>query len=154
MESITKLTINGEEYEAKGSFMFKRHATKQYSKKEEDKTVDGFDRIYGGVIERDPEALSMFWDCALSHLGKKKPAVEDIEDALMEAIQENDDTLPLLVGAAEVLDDSAFFRRKSEQYWFNVDQAYRMAKTEEEKEERKKQAAFLKEMHTGLKPKK
>lgn len=134
---ITELTINGEEYEAKGSFMFdkkaKEFATDTKDEKGNDVKTPGFNVIYNGILERDADALANFWECALAYKGKRAPKRQEIEEALQEVIEENEDTLELLQGALDVMNNSGFFKQKSRLFWSQMNIAPTMAK-EDEKE--------------------
>ena len=134
---ITELKINGEEYEAKGSFMFdkkaKEFATDTKDEKGNDVKTPGFNVIYNGILERDADALANFWECALAYKGKRAPKRQEIEEALQEVIEENEDTLELLQGALDVMNNSGFFKQKSRLFWSQMNIAPTMAK-EDEKE--------------------
>ena len=132
---ITELTINGEEYEAKGSFMFdkkaKEFATDTKDEKGNDVKTPGFNVIYNGILERDADALANFWECALAYKGKRAPKRQEIEEALQEVIEENEDTLELLQGALDVMNNSGFFKQKSRLFWSQMNIAPTMAKKDE-----------------------
>ncbi|MCG1124551.1 tail assembly chaperone [Staphylococcus epidermidis] len=144
---ITTLNINGEEIEAKAVFAFD-HKAKQFSKEEDDgkggKTnVSGFNAIYNSILERDTNAIADFWECATAYLNKNAPTREQIETALMEFINKNGDTLELLQGALDVMNNSGFFKQKSRQFWSQMNQAPTMVK-EEEKESTKNGIEYMK----------
>ena len=137
---ITTLNINSEEIEAKTVFAFD-HKAKQFARDEQDENgkttkVSGFNAIYNGLLERDTNAIADFWECATAYLGKKAPKREDIEDALMNIIDEKDDTIELLQGALDMMNNSGFFKQKSRAYWLQMNQSIPMVK-EEEKESTK-----------------
>lgn len=144
---ITTLNINDEEIEAKAVFAFD-HKAKQFSKEEDDgkggkTTVSGFNAIYNSILERDTNAIADFWECATAYLNKKAPTREQIETALMEFIDKNGDTLELLQGALDVMNNSGFFKQKSRQFWSQMNQAPTMVK-EDEKETTKNGIEFMK----------
>lgn len=144
---ITTLNINGEDVEAKAVFAFD-HKAKQFSREEDDgkggKTnVIGFNAIYNSILESDTNAIADFWECATAYLNKKAPTREQIETALMEFIDKNGDTLELLQGALDVMNNSGFFKQKSRQFWLQMNEAPSMVK-EEEKETTKNGIEFMK----------
>lgn len=144
---ITSLTINGEEYEAKGSFLFDKTA-KKFSDEQEDSKgnkvkTPGFNIIYNGILERDTDAIADFWECALAYKGKNAPKREDIEQALLDVVDEKGDTLELLQGALDVMNNSGFFKQKSRLFWTQMNIAPTMAK-EDEKESTQVGIDFMK----------
>lgn len=144
---ITTLEFDGEEVEAKATFLFDKTA-KKFAKDEENgngKTtkVSGFNAIYNSILERDTNAIADFWECATAYLNKKAPTREQIETALMEFINKNGDTLELLQGALDVMNNSGFFKQKSRQFWSQMNQAPTMVK-EEEKESTKNGIEYMK----------
>ncbi|MEN2381744.1 tail assembly chaperone [Staphylococcus warneri] len=144
---ITTLNINGEEIEAKAVFAFD-HKAKQFARDEQDENgkttkVSGFNAIYNSILERDSNAIADFWECATAYLNKKAPTREQIETALMEFIDNNGDTLELLQGALDVMNNSGFFKQKSRMFWTQMNSAPSMVK-EEEKESTKNGIEFMK----------
>lgn len=147
---ITTLKINdGEksyEVEAKATFFFDK-AAKKYSEETTDEkgqtiTTPGFTVIYNGILERDTDAIAKFWECATAYL-KTPPTREQIELALNDVIEEKQDTLELLQGALEVLNNSGFFKQKSHLFWKQMNMAPKMAK-EDDKESTKTGIEFMK----------
>ena len=61
----------------------------------------------------------------------------------MEFINKNGDTLELLQGALDVMNNSGFFKQKSRQFWSQMNQAPTMVK-EEEKESTKNGIEYMK----------
>lgn len=144
---ITTLNINGEEIEAKTVFAFD-HKAKQFARDEQDENrkttkVSGFNAIYNGLLERDTNAIADFWECATAYLGKNAPKREDIEMALSEVIEEKQDTIELLQGALDKLNNSGFFKQKSRMFWTQMNSAPSMVK-EDEKESTKNGIEFMK----------
>ncbi|KAB2161288.1 MULTISPECIES: tail assembly chaperone [Staphylococcus] len=144
---ITTLEFNGEEVEAKATFLFDKTA-KKFAKDEQDENgkttkVSGFNAIYNGILERDPIAIADFWECATAYLGKNAPKREDIEQTLMKIIDEKEDSIELLQGALQVLNHSGFFKQKSRLFWTQMNSAPSMVK-EEEKESTKNGIEFMK----------
>lgn len=133
---MTFLEIKGKDYEAKCTFKFERLADKKYS--EEDKNgnkTDGFMSVYMNLLDYSNKHLLAFWDCALEYLGKEKPKIEDIEDALMARIDEDDDTEQLFKEAFNAVDQSGFFKKQAKNFWKDLEMMKEVGKTEEEKEE-------------------
>ena len=112
---ITSLTINNEEVKAKATFMFdktaKKFATEQEDNKGRKQTISGFTNVYNALLERDTVAIVDFWECATAYLGKSAPKREDIEAEIMEIIERENDTLNLLQGALDVMNNSGFSSR-------------------------------------------
>ncbi|MGS0654932.1 tail assembly chaperone [Staphylococcus arlettae] len=134
---ITSLTINDEVVKARATFNFDITAEKFTQKQEDEEgknqTIPGFNVIYNGILERNPKSIADFWECATAYLGKKAPKREDIEIALMDVIDEKEDTIELLQGALDIMNNSGFFKQKSRGYWTQMNQSIPMVK-EEEKE--------------------
>lgn len=150
---IKVLNINGEEIKAKAIFAFDQKAEKFATEEKDDKgktnTVAGFNNIFNGILERDTNSIADFWECATAYLGKKAPSREDIELALTEVIEEKEDTLELLQGALDVLNNSGFFRQKSRLFWLQMNEAPKMVKTDE-KESTKNGIQFMKDNYKEI----
>lgn len=149
---ITKLNINGKEYEAKATFFFDKVA-KKFSTEETDENgkkvkSPGFNAIYGGILERETDSVADFWECATAH-EKAKPSREDIELAIMEEIDKTDDTINLLQGALHIMNDSGFFKQQARLYWSQLQKAPKMVK-EEDKETTKAGIEIMKENYKEL----
>lgn len=149
---ITKLNINGKEYEAKATFFFDKVA-KKFSTEETDENgkkvkSPGFNVIYGGILERESDSIADFWECATAH-EKVKPSREDIETAIMEEIDKTNDTINLLQGALQVMNESGFFKQKSRLYWSQMQKAPKMAK-EDERESMKAGIEVMKENYKEI----
>ena len=149
---ITTLNINGKEYEAKATFFFDKVA-KKFSKEETDENgkkvkSSGFNAIYGGILERETDSIADFWECATAH-EKVKPSREDIETAIMEEIDKTNDTINLLQGALQVMNESGFFKQKSRLYWSQMQKAPKMAK-EDERESMKAGIEVMKENYKEI----
>ncbi|MDT0711082.1 tail assembly chaperone [Mammaliicoccus sciuri] len=149
---ITTLNINGKEYEAKATFFFDKVA-KKFSTEETDENgkkvkSPGFNVIYGGILERETDTIADFWECATAH-EKVKPSREDIETAIMEEIEKSNDTINLLQGALQVMNESGFFKQKSRLYWSQMQKAPKMAK-EDERESMKAGIEVMKENYKEI----
>lgn len=116
---ITTLKINdGEkdyEVEAKVSFAFDQKAEK-FSQETTDEngrkgTTPGFNVIFNGLLESRNKAILQFWECATAYL-KNPPTREQLEKAIDDFITESEDTLPLLQGALDKLNNSGFSRER------------------------------------------
>lgn len=139
---MATLTINGTEHEAKFNFAFSKKADEKYG--EEGKKGTGFHSVYMGLLQATNESLVAFWDCGLSHLkGKDKPSVDDIEQAIVERIEEDGDSIYLLKEAYQAMDESGFFKQQSKKLWSNLEMAQEMGKTDEEKERNKNLYAYM-----------
>ncbi|MEB8104343.1 tail assembly chaperone [Mammaliicoccus sciuri] len=152
IKPITTLNINGKEYEAKATFFFDKVA-KKFSTEETDENgkkvkSPGFNVIYGGILERETDSIADFWECATAH-EKAKPSREDIETAIMEEIEKSNDTINLLQGALQVMNDSGFFKQKSRLYWSQMQKAPKLAK-EDDKETTKAGIEFMKENYKEI----
>ncbi|PNY85071.1 tail assembly chaperone [Staphylococcus agnetis] len=145
---ITTLNINDQEVEAKATFLFDKVA-KKFAQDNEDKegkkvTTPGFTAIYNGILERDTDAIADFWECATAYLGKNAPSREEIESALFKVIEAKQDTIELLQGALDVMNNSGFFKQKSRLFWVQMNEAPNMAK-EDDKEMTKSGIKFMKD---------
>lgn len=125
---IKTLTIKDKDIEAKGTFLFSETA-KKFSKKDKDgNDTDGLSAIYTGLLQSKTASIVDFWECCAA--GRKDVQRKHIEEAVMEIIEEQEDTLELLQGAIDVLDNSGFFKQDTRTFWMNVNQSYRGAKPE------------------------
>ena len=112
------LEIKGKQYEAKATFKFERLAEKKYSETGKDgNEVGGFMNVYMNLLEYSNKYLLAFWDCGLDYLGSSKPKIEDIETAILERIEQDDDTEPVFKEAFKVVDQSGFFRKQAKNFW-------------------------------------
>lgn len=150
---IKVLTINGEEIKAKATFLFDKKAEKfaTEDKDNEGKTtkVAGFNNIFNGLLERDTNSIADFWECATAYLGKNAPSREDIEKALIDIVNEKDDSIELLQGALDILNNSGFFKQKSRLFWTQMNIAPTMVK-EDEKESTKNGIQFMKDNYKEI----
>lgn len=118
---MAHLTIDGKDYAARCDFAFDRTANEKYAK--EDKNGDksgGTLTIYNSLLNDDAVYLSAFWDCALAHLKKGKPSVEQIEDAIAKIIEEDETgnaVDEMVKEAFNTLDSAGFFKGKIRQQW-------------------------------------
>ena len=136
---MATLQINGTEHEAKFNFLFAKAAKEKYAEVDESgKKGDGFNAIYMGLLQGSNDSLVAFWDCGLAHLkGKDKVSVEDIETAIVERVEEDEDTIHLLKEAYNAIDQSGFFKQQSKKLWSNFEMLKTMGSTDEEKEKNK-----------------
>jgi hypothetical protein len=144
------LEIDGKEYEAKCTFGFDRLAKKKYENNEDENKLDGFTNIYMNLLEYSNDHLLAFWDCGLEHLGKDKPKLEEIEEAIMARIDEDEDTEPLFKEAFRAVDQSGFFKRRAKKFWRDFEIMKKSGKTEEEKEQNEKMHKLMAEARNGL----
>lgn len=140
------LTVDGKDFEGKCNFRFSKLADKKYSKKKDDADPDnGFDTVFNGLMQFDNDALVAFWDCALDYDPKNKPKVAEIEVALEQRFEEDGDTEAAFKEAYEAIDESAFFKKKVQKYWKNIELMKDFGKNEEEREMNKKSYLFMQE---------
>lgn len=146
------LLINGVEHEAKFNFLFSKKADEKYGEKDENgKNVGGFHAIYLGLLQASNDSIVAFWDCGLAHLkGKEKPTLEDIQNAVVERIEEDEDSLPMLKEAYQAIDASGFFKQQSKKSWKNFEMMKSIGKTEEEKAQNLKMFTMLDEARKEL----
>lgn len=133
------LKINGTEQEAKFNFLFSKVAKEKYSEVDEKGNKgDGFNAIYLGLLQASNDSLVAFWDCGLAHLkGKDKPSIEDIELAIAERAEEEEDTIYMLKEAYNAIDQSGFFKQQSKKLWNGFEMVKDAGTTEKEKEQNK-----------------
>ncbi|WP_226639327.1 tail assembly chaperone [Priestia flexa] len=135
---MAMLTINGIQYEAKANFKFERLADKKYKGEKEE--VSALEKIYQDLMSYKIGALIKFWDCATAQHGKNQPSVEQIEDALTQVIENDEDaTEQLFKDAFQTMDKSGFFKLQLKEFWKNLDMIEKFA--EDEKEMKKGEAA-------------
>ncbi|QQV87971.1 hypothetical protein [Staphylococcus phage PMBT9] len=153
LNPITTLTINGQEVEAKATFFFDKVAKKFEQEKEDSDgkkvKTPGFNVIYNGILERDTDSIADFWECATAYLGKNAPSRDEIETALFDVIEEKQDTIELLQGALDVLNNSGFFKQKSRQFWSQMNAGVRMVK-ENDKELTKAGVEYMKDNYKEI----
>lgn len=143
------LSIKGKDFAARLSFKFAKLADKKYKVEEkndkgkEQLVTGGLENIYQQLMGYDTNGLLAFWDCALEFYKKDKPALDDIEDALTEALEAGEDER-LFKEAFTAIEKSGFFRLKIRDYWKNLDLVDKLASNEEEL----KQARLAKETFT------
>lgn len=156
IQPIKTLKINdGEksfEVEAKATFFFDQVAEK-FAKETEDEngkkiTTPGFNAIFNGILDFDTDSIANFWECATAYL-KERPTREQIEQAIFDIIDEKQDTIELLQGALDVMNNSGFFKRKARQFWKQMNQATKMSK-EEDKEMTEIGVQMLKDNYTEI----
>lgn len=133
---MANLTINGTEHEAKFNFLFSKRADEKYAETDiNGNKSSGFHAVYMGLLQSSNDALVAFWDCGLAHIkGKDKPSVEDIQDAIVARIDEDEDTTPLLKEAYKAIDESGFFKQQSKKLWSNLEMMKTTGDTDEERE--------------------
>lgn len=150
---MTTLTIKDTNITAKGSFFFAKRADERYKSVDE---VDGkkletagIESIYLGLLQRETYALVKFWDCACANYPQVNISVEDVEQALSEIIEQENDTIFLLKEALQVLEDSGFFKQQIKTFWNNFFMMTTRG-TEEEKAERLDKYNMMLEMKNNL----
>ncbi|EZY71816.1 tail assembly chaperone [Staphylococcus aureus] len=149
---ITALTIDGKEVQAKATFMFDIKAEKFASEADKEGTkekISGFRNLYNNLLECKTISIVDFWECATAYMTNNAPKRKDIESAVMAVIEEENDTLGLLQGALDVLNNSGFFKQESRAYWMQMNKAPSMAK-EEEKENVKNGIEMMKENYKEI----
>lgn len=131
------LTIKGVEHEAKFNFLFSKKADEKYSEKDENgKKAGGFHSVYMGLLQSDNDSLVAFWDCGLAHLkATDRPSIEDIQNAIAERSEVDEDTLPMLKEAYQAIDASGFFKQQSRKLWKNIESLKNSGSTEEKRAE-------------------
>lgn len=144
---IKELEIKGKDIEAKGNFAFARKAKEFDDRDEEGNKREGLTKIYNGLLSRKTDSIIDFWECAAAK--DKSIKREHIENAVEAIIEEEEDTLPLLQGALDVLDNSGFFKQEIKNFWLNVQQGHKAADAEN-KEKMKASAEILKGMHNAI----
>jgi hypothetical protein len=128
------LEINGKELEAKCNFRFDKLADKKYSDQDRNgNETGGFHSIYMNLLQFSNKHLVAFWDCALDYLGKDKPSIQDIEEALEARFEEDGDTEPTFQEAFKAVDDSAFFKKQAKNFWRDLELMKETGVDEEEK---------------------
>ncbi|PUB12627.1 tail assembly chaperone [Paenisporosarcina sp. OV554] len=146
------LNIKDTEHKAKCAFKFDKWADEKYN--DEDKKgnkAGGFMNIYNNLLEFETKYLVAFWDCALAYLGKGKPSLSEIEDAIEERIEEDGDTEKLIKEAFNELTDSGFFKMKAKKYWKNLEILKDTGKDDEEKAENLKMYNMIQESRNAMK---
>jgi len=146
------LKIKDKEYKAKCTFKFDRLADEKYN--EEDKKgnkAGGFMNLLNNLLEFDTNYVTAFWYCALEYLGKDKPSLADIEEAIELRIEEDGDTEKLVKEAYNELTDSGFFKMRTKKYWKNIEILKTTGKTDEEKAENLKMYNMMQESKNAMK---
>jgi len=146
------LKIKEKDFVAKCAFKFNKWADEKYN--DENKKGDkagGFMNIYNNLLEFETNYLAAFWDCALAYLGKEKPSLSEIEDAIEARIEEDGDTEKLIKEAFNELTDSGFFKMKAKKYWKNLEILKITGKTEDEKKENLKMYNMMQENKNAMK---
>lgn len=134
---MATLLVKDVELEAQTGFKFSKQADKKYSRKEKESDPDnGFNMLFGGLVEYENDWLVAFWDCAL-HTHPKKPRLEDIEDALEERFKRDGGTEEAFKEAYRAIDESDFFGKKVQKYWSNYELMKNFGKRDEEREQHK-----------------
>lgn len=145
------LSINNKQLDAKGSFAFDRLAEKKYNGADEKgNKLGGFMNIYLGLIAKDTQRLSAFWDCALEHHKENKPSVEDIEDAL-EKRMDSEGLEPLFKEAFAVIDEAGFYATKRNEFWNGLEKLKTAGKTADEKKTNLQMYETMTEARAALK---
>lgn len=148
---MATLTIKGKEYEGKCNFKFDRLADEKYNEGDaKGNKTGGFMNIYMNLMNYSNKHLVAFWDCALAHHGKSKPSVDDIEEALMDLIDENEGTEELFAEAFKAVDESGFYKKQATQFWKNLEALKESGDTPEKKEQSEKAYQQLIETREAL----
>lgn len=147
------LDVNGTEYEGKASFKFSFVADEKHKKKDKDgnETQTGVMTIYSNLLEKDVLYLSYFWECALAH-HKKKPTLNDIQNALEEAAGEEEDYEALFQDAFRMIDNSGFFKGQVKKFWKNTEMMNGFGRDERENKVFESQLKQMKEARKELNP--
>ncbi|MBU3231036.1 tail assembly chaperone [Shouchella clausii] len=133
------LSVNEKDYEGKISFKFNSLANEKYSETDkEGNQVDGFKKIYGGLLDGDASYLIAFFDCAFAHL-KDRPSLEQIETALDKYV-EVDKLDDVFASAFVAFDQSGFFKRRIKNFWKEYGMLEKMGG--DEKEQKQFSAAY------------
>lgn len=145
------LTVNEKDHEVKFNFKFSKLADEKYGQSDEKgNKTGGFHSVYIGLLQASNDSLVAFFDCGLSHLGKDKPSVEQIQDAIVERIEVDGDSEPLLKEAYKAMDESGFFKQQSKKFWKNFELMKSTGKTDEEKAQNLKMYNMLMESRKEL----
>lgn len=145
------LNINGKGFNGKGSFAFDRLAEKKYNTPDENgNKLGGFLNIYMGLIAKDAQRLSAFWDCALEHHEKDKPSIAVIENVLEDRI-ESEGADALFKEAFAVIDESGFYATKRNEFWKGLENLKTAGKTAEEKKANQQMYETMVEARATLK---
>ena len=149
---MANLTINGTEHEAKFNFLFSKKADEKYGEiGVNGNRTSGFHAVYMGLLQSSNDSLAAFWDCGLAHLkGKEKPSIEDIQEAIAERAEVDEDTIPQLKEAYRAIDESGFFKQQSKKLWSNLEMMKTTGDTEEEIERNLKVYNMLMEARNEL----
>ncbi|AYC28726.1 tail assembly chaperone [Paenisporosarcina cavernae] len=132
---MARLTIKGQEYEGKCTFKFDRLADEKYGEADKNgKKSNGFMTLYMSLLQYSNEHLVAFWECALEHL-KVKPSLSDIEEAIEERLENDDDPKQIFQEAFRAVDESGFFKLRAKTFWKNLELMKDSGKTDEEKAE-------------------
>lgn len=118
------LDVNGKFFEGKCNFYFDQVATLNFGTDEVKKKKNGeeyatgnkvsgsgIQAILSDLLELKIHAVVDFWECALAGYRQDKPSREEIEVALMNKIEKEGDTLPVIKEVVNEIDQSAFFKQ-------------------------------------------
>ena len=146
------LTINNKVYTTKPSFAMAKYANETYGTfiEQTGKYAQGVETILSGVLEESIESIVNYYDSTLSHYGKERPTITDIEAALEARIDELDDTAPLFKEIYQELSTSGFFASTTKKYWKNLELMKDFGKTEEEKAQNKQAYKYMIERKTEI----
>jgi hypothetical protein len=148
---MTAIIINEKQYKARCDFKFERLANEKYSEKADGQELDGFMSIYLGLLQYSNTALLGFWDCSLSHYKNEKPKLEDIEDAIADQLENDEDPFNI---AFQALDRAGFFKKRAQKIRDGLLSNKKLPipanETEEEKKEREQKQAQADEVSEEL----
>ncbi|MDX1807679.1 MAG: tail assembly chaperone [Paenisporosarcina sp.] len=141
---MARLTVKEKEYEGKCTFKFDRLADEKYGEPDKNgKNIGGFMNLYMALLQYSNNHLVSFWDCALDYLGKEKPSISEIEEAVEERLENDSDPKTIFQEAFKAVDDSGFFKLQAKTFWKNLELMKDKGETEEEKAENLKMYNML-----------
>lgn len=143
------LKIDGKEYGLKFNYKFASRLVKDYSQDD----VDGFDRLLGEIIDRDPVALVNAYRYALNVPDNKLPGDDKVADALDEAGYFKDGE-KAFSDLFKQIKDSGFLALKLHHFMSTREQQVKDAKTAlnavTDKKQKKSLEATVKQAETAL----
>jgi hypothetical protein len=150
---MSKLEINGKELEGKCTFKFDRLADKEYNEEDaKGNKSGGFMSIYMNLLQRShPKYLVAFWDCALAHLGKDKPSVNEIETAIEDLLDDDETSEKAYKDAFNMVDESGFFKIQAKNFWKNLEILKNTGTDDKDKAENLKMYNLMHEAKDALK---
>lgn len=148
---MAHLTIKDNEVAAQCDFNFDMTADEKYNERDEKgNKTGGFMNIYLGLMNFDNNKLVAFWDCALAYLHKDKPSKPLIQSAIMDRINQDQDTEGLFQEAFRAIEESGFYKRQAKKFWENIETLKDAGDTEEKKAENLKAYNVMMENRKAL----